>query len=93
MPAAFKPTPFAPPNAAAGESSTQYDAMVAGKPYGADDKYLHTLRNRTSALMHKANSTIPMAERMEIIKQFVEIRPGDRGGVYIVEPFFCEYVS
>lgn len=91
----FTPTPPIAP--AVGETLEQYTAMASGKPYVASDPFLDRLRNRTAALLHQANATVDMAERMEIMRQFLACRARERGegpgGPYIVQPFTCEYVS
>lgn len=80
--------PLIPPPEA-DEETTQLELMIAGKPYLSFKPYLERLRNRGAAKLQEIESEADQDKRMELWRKFAVI--GEN--VFIVQRFFCEYVS
>ncbi|OXG45960.1 maltose O-acetyltransferase [Cryptococcus neoformans] len=82
-----------PPTPVEGEDTTQFELMVAGKPYLAMDKYLCRIRDEQAEKLCQINQTRSMEERMKLYADLVNLRGGEEGNVIINIPFTCEYGS
>ncbi|KAK8861193.1 hypothetical protein IAR55_002012 [Kwoniella newhampshirensis] len=77
-----------PPSLQDGESYTQFELMIAGKPYLAGDKYLCRLRDEQADTLWTINQERNTDKRMALYKSFVNMKEGK---VAIMTPFTCEY--
>lgn len=82
-----------PPTPVEGEDTTQFELMVAGKPYLAMDKYLRRIRDEQAEKLCQINQTRSTEKRMELYTDLVNLTGGEEGNVIINIPFTCEYVS
>jgi maltose O-acetyltransferase len=71
------------------ETPEQMKFMLTGQPYHASDPYISRVRDAAGVKLQEINKINDMGERMGAMREFLDMGKD----VYIVQGFFCEYVS
>jgi maltose O-acetyltransferase len=71
------------------EDPTELINMISARPYKAFDAYVGRLRDTQAARVLEIDDIRDMEKRMEHMRGFINMGKE----VYIVNRFFCEYVS
>jgi hypothetical protein len=72
-----------------GEDPKELALMLSGQPYLSPDPYIGRIRDAHGVRMQQINRIDDTGERMNAMREFIHMGTN----VWIVQGFFCEYVS
>lgn len=76
-----------------GQSTTEFDNMIAGRPYTYRDAYVQRVATEGRRKVQGINASSDQ-ERPALLREFFRCEEkGDETQVFVSLPFFCEYVS